>query len=160
MERPSKHVTMLRIANVIAERSTCSRTKVGAVITPSDMSTIVSMGYNGAPRLGQNACPNDPQIPGNCGCVHAEANALIKAPYIVGYELKLFCTLSPCESCARLIVNSQVREVVFSSFYRSPEEGLLVLLRGNVQLTYRTNDGFAGIGDEYALNQVLAQTQR
>ena len=78
----------LDIAQTVAERSTCLRRKFGAVIVKND--SIISTGYNGAPRGRKNCCDlgeclrEKYEIPSGeryelCRSVHAEANAIIAA---------------------------------------------------------------------------------
>lgn len=116
MTRISKEELYLRMAEVAAQRSACNRAQIGAVITDVELRTVLSVGYNGPPRRLANACPGDPSTPGACGCVHAEVNALLKAPF--GPELALFVTSSPCVNCAQLILNSGVRVVYYRHLYR------------------------------------------
>lgn len=115
-KRPTKAETFLNIASEIADRSTCSRLSVGAIITNWEMTSIVSMGYNGAARGLKNGCAR-PDDTGNCGCLHAEENALIKAPYGTG-PLMMFCTHMPCPNCAQRIINSDIKRVVYGAKYR------------------------------------------
>lgn len=105
------------MALLAAERSSCSRLKVGAIITSWDGTQVVGIGYNGNARGLPNAC--DRKDPGRCGCVHAETNALIKAPYDRG-DLIMYVTHSPCEACAKLIINSAVKRVIYNEVYRDP----------------------------------------
>lgn len=103
-------------ASAAAKRSACSRDAphVGAVIT--DGHGFVTFGYNGPMRGADNYC--NAQV-GNCGCFHAEANALIK-PRPLGLKFIMYVTMSPCETCAGLIVNAgDIVEVVYASVYRS-----------------------------------------
>lgn len=124
--RPSKYETMLRIAALMAERSTCERKQVGCVLTDLSMEEIY-VGYNGGPKGGINGCRRS--TPGNCGCLHAEVNAVAKAPR--GEKLA-FLTMSPCEACATLLVNAGVREVYFREAYRDPYPGFAVLHESQV----------------------------
>lgn len=107
----------MKCAYEFAELSHCSRGKVGVVITPTDLSNIVAIGYNGNHRGGKNGCDR-PDEKGNCGCLHAEDNALIKAPY-GNVPLVLFTTTAPCVTCAKRILNSDVVQVVYSEDYHS-----------------------------------------
>ena len=118
--RPSLSECMLNTAAVFAERSSCSRLKVGVVITNQEMTTIESVGYNGGAKGAQNGC--DRHEPGNCGCLHAEMNALIKMNYHTAGK-RMFLTHSPCPMCAKAIVNGGIREVTFREKYRV-ESGL------------------------------------
>lgn len=115
IDRITKNEMMLQMAEVVAKRAVCSRgVKVGCVITNWERDKIVAIGYNGPPRGLPHECS---AVPGACGCVHAECNGLLKAPYGVG-ELRMYLTLSPCETCTRLILNSDVRDVTFRVAYR------------------------------------------
>ncbi len=113
---------MKAIAELVSKRSTCGRLTVGAIVTNSDFSQILSYGYNGGYTGGPNRC--EMNIPGLCGCVHAEVNALIKAPK--EKDRKMFVTDSPCVICSKLIINAGISEVYYSRAYRNPE-GLRLL---------------------------------
>src|SRR5437899_10399705 len=67
----------MRMAEELAKRSTCARTQVGSVIATHDLTQVLGIGYNGNARGLPNEC--DGPEPGRCGCIHSEANALIKA---------------------------------------------------------------------------------
>lgn len=120
------------MAAIAAQRSSCARKKVGAIITDSDMRNIFAVGYNGPPRHTPNECPGDASVAGGCGCIHAETNALLKAPFDQ-MPLTLFVTLSPCIHCARLITNSYVTKVIYRDEYRTTE-GLLLLAHAGIQI--------------------------
>lgn len=107
--------SMLRIAAILSHRSTCRRARVGAVVTDSEHLQILGIGYNGSARGLRNGCESD--TPGACGCVHAELNALLKAPGAQP-DKWLFTTHSPCISCARAIANSGITHVIYLGAYR------------------------------------------
>src|SRR6266550_2535309 len=67
----------MRMAEELAKRSTCARLQVGSVITSGDLTQVLGIGYNGNARGLPNRC--DGTEPGRCGCIHSEANALVKA---------------------------------------------------------------------------------
>src|SRR5947199_8188236 len=67
----------MRMAEELAKRSTCARNQVGSVITTADLTQVLGIGFNGNARGLPNRC--DSSEPGRCGCIHSEANALIKA---------------------------------------------------------------------------------
>jgi dCMP deaminase len=123
----------MRMAEAVAIRSTCERRKVGCVITDWGGSTVVGIGYNGSPRGWDNRCER-PDEPGNCGCLHAELNALLKAPYLTD-RLVLYCTLSPCLQCAKMVINSAVRAVYFRSAFRDLS-GLDVLSAAGIKVQH------------------------
>lgn len=116
--RPSRHEMFMQVAHVVQQRATCERLRVGCVITNHEGTSIVSMGYNGNARELTNGCDN-PNQPGGCGCLHAEENALLKAPY--GEALTLYTTASPCLMCAKRILNSKVTTVFYDEEYRDSE---------------------------------------
>jgi dCMP deaminase len=126
-QRPSKEEMFLQIAEVVATRSTCNRLAVGAVVTDWDMTTAKSLGYNGNARGLPNGC--DTETPGACGCLHAEDNALLKAPYENTGPLVLFCTHNPCLTCAKRILNTRIIKVIYRNEYRRVDG--IILLREN-----------------------------
>lgn len=129
--KPSWDRTGLSMAKLIAnDRSTCKRLKVGCIIMSSDHERVLGIGYNGNFKGGPNTCDRDE--PGNCGCLHAEVNALVKA----GSEVKdkiIYLTISPCVQCAKLIVNSGASLVVYDEVYRDPQEALAILEAAGIE---------------------------
>ena len=103
----------LKIAQAVAQRSTCHRLQVGTVITDENMWSIISVGYNGNYAGGPNVC--DSHESGHCGCIHSELNALIKPG--VGKHTA-FITHSPCVSCAKAIINAGIKRIYFKEAYR------------------------------------------
>lgn len=112
----------MSMARIASQRATCFRLNVGAIITHEN--NPVSIGWNGheagAPHCAGNACPGI--TPGNCGTIHAEANALIKAAALLpdNSNVDLYVTNSPCPTCANHIRESglYVRRVFFEIPYR------------------------------------------
>lgn len=96
--------------------STCKRRQVGCVIVESDLTRVHAIGYNGPPaHVSNDACRI---VEGNCGCIHAEANALIKLN-TERNNLILISTSSPCEHCAGLIINNgKISRVLYRDLYR------------------------------------------
>ncbi len=120
----------MRMAEELAKRSTCARNQVGSVITTGDLTQVLGIGYNGNARGLPNSC--DSSEPGRCGCIHSEANALIKAGAQTPGKV-MFVSVAPCVMCAKMIVNSNVVQVFFRDAYRDPA-GLEVLRRGGVEV--------------------------
>ena len=127
---------LIRVASLIAERSTCFRSRVGAVIAQEGR--IISTGYNGTPSGLPHCSPNDcgPDTP--CTkTVHAEANAIaFAARYGIATEgATLYTQLSPCNDCAKLIINSGIERVVFQDYYRD-EMPVDLLARAGIELSW------------------------
>ena len=116
--RPSMQEIYLLFARLIATRSSCLRQSQGAVITSADLTNILSVGYNGSLRGGAHTCTEDAQ-PGKCGCFHAEANAILKVTVNDPNKI-MFCTSSPCQNCAEMIIQSQFSAVYYINEYRDP----------------------------------------
>ena len=109
--------TFIEMGKLLSCLSTCKRDKVSAIVFPCDCTAIYSIGYNGpAQGLLNDSCTDEE---GQCGCVHAEANAIIK----LGNQTKpcvLYSTRMPCRTCAGLILNcSQIKVVIYTSKYRN-----------------------------------------
>src|SRR5258708_32158366 len=107
----------LRMAEGLAKRSTCVRLQVGTVVTDQRLENVLAIGYNGNARGLPNKC--DSAVPGNCGCIHSEMNALVKAPGSVRDKV-VFVSASPCVMCAKLIINSGATHVFYRKAYRDP----------------------------------------
>jgi dCMP deaminase len=129
--RLSVDESMMESAHVFANRSTCMRLKVGCVITNQEKTNILSMGYNGGVKGLSNCCKSS--LPGECGCVHAEVNSLVK---VSGHTM--YCTYEPCENCARLIINSGIKRVYWDREYRN-HTGLDLLNRVLCTETHRVD---------------------
>ncbi|MDR3253815.1 MAG: dCMP deaminase family protein [Endomicrobium sp.] len=117
----------MKLAWLVAERSTCLRHHIGAVIVRNKR--ILTTGYNGAAAGVQDCtslgCLRDAlNIPSGqrqeiCRAIHAEQNAIIQGGYN-GINIKdstLYCTHSPCILCAKMIVNAGIKRVVMNIQY-------------------------------------------
>lgn len=118
----------MRMAEELAKRSTCSRLQVGTVVTDAKLENVLAIGYNGNAKGLPNRC--DSTVPGNCGCIHSEVNALVKAPGAVKDKV-VFVTNSPCVMCAKLMINSGVTHVFYRMAYRDPS-GIELLANAGV----------------------------
>ena len=124
----------LRMAAIWAENSYCTRRKVGALIVKDKM--IISDGYNGTPAGFENVCELEdgttkPYV------LHAEANAITKIARSGNSSegATIYVTTSPCIECAKLIIQSGIKRVVFSEKYRV-EDGIELLKRANIEFVY------------------------
>ena len=124
----------LTMAGVWAENSYCQRRKVGALIVKDRM--IISDGYNGTPCGFENVCEDENGIT-KPYVLHAEANAITKvaASSNSSKDATIYVTSAPCIECAKLIIQSGIKRVVFSEKYRT-EEGCDLLRRANIELEY------------------------
>jgi len=110
--RPSKIEIHMRTALLWAERALCKRDnrKVGCVITSQDLRHILGIGYNAPPKnMPHDACRN---IPGDCGCLHAEQNAIAVCDGRIPNKV-IFITMEPCERCANLIAQANISKVYY-----------------------------------------------
>jgi dCMP deaminase len=128
-ERIPLEEVYMRMAEELAKRSTCARNQVGSVIATGDLTQVIGIGYNGNARGLANHC--DSSEPGRCGCLHSEANALIKAGAQTPGKA-MFVTVSPCVMCAKMIINSNVARVCYRLAYRDLS-GVEVLRQGGVE---------------------------
>ena len=126
-ERPSLDEYFLEIAFVVGKRATCLRNNVGAVVVRDKC--ILSTGYNGAPSGMEHCleigCIRElEKIPSGtrhekCRAVHAEQNAIIQAA-IHGVSISgatIYCTHRPCILCTKMIINSNIKRVVYATLY-------------------------------------------
>ena len=119
------------MAETIAQRSHHSTFKVGALIVTSDNTQVLSLGYNGN-AAGMSNAPQSEE-PGCSGLLHAEINALLKLDYNNPKIKKMYLTLSPCEYCAKAIVNSKIEEVIYLKPYRDLG-GVNILKEANLKV--------------------------
>jgi dCMP deaminase len=107
----------MQLAFMLARRSTCVRLQVGAVVVSEDYSRVYGIGYNGNAKGLPNQCESN--IPGDCGCLHAEDNALLKVAEGPQVPKIMFITHQPCAYCAKRIVNKGgIKKVYFCEPYR------------------------------------------
>lgn len=105
------------IAYRISEMSYSKRSRVGSIIVKDD--NIIAFGWNGTPKGFDNCCEDEHNNTLN-EVIHAEENAICKAAY-QGISLKnstIYLTLSPCHHCARLIIQSGIKRVIYAEDYR------------------------------------------
>ena len=114
----------MKLAVNAANFSYCVRKKVGAVLVCGDAMVI---GYNGTPPGFPNVCEDCdgetmPEV------MHAESNALAKvmtSPLNAGGGI-MYCTLSPCMNCAKLLVQARITRFVYIRDH-SDQSGLILM---------------------------------
>lgn len=138
MNRPSWDEYFMQMAELTAQRSTCLRRQVGAIIVKEKH--IIATGYNGAPKglphceeLG--GCLREKlEIPSGekhelCRALHAEQNAIIQAATL-GQSIEgatIYITHQPCIICAKMIINAGISRIVIRRGY--PDEMSRGMLR-------------------------------
>jgi len=124
------HNLYMSIARETAKISHCKRKKVGAVIVKQD--NIISFGCNGT-LPGYRNCCEDTQGVTLPHVLHAEENAILKLSRDGGTGAAgatLYVTLSPCISCAKMIIRVGFNRVVVDEFYRNLDGVLLIKEHG------------------------------
>ncbi len=115
--RPTFPQIYLRLALSLSARSTCTRLKVGTVISSTDFRKILAVGYNGNASGLPNTC--DREEAGNCGCLHSEENAVINCDSPRHVEKVVLVTHLPCVACAKRLINlGNVSQVYYHQDYR------------------------------------------
>lgn len=129
----------LRMARIWSENSYCRRRQVGALVVKDKM--IISDGYNGTPSGFENVCEDEtgttfPYV------LHAEANAITKLARSSNNSdgATLYVTASPCIECAKLIIQSGIRRVVYAEKYRLTD-GIDLLEKAGVKVEYKALEG-------------------
>lgn len=120
----------IEMASVWARNSYCKRRQVGALIVKDRM--IISDGYNGTPSGFENICEDENGVT-KPYVLHAEANAISKVAKSGNSSegATLYVTASPCLECAKLIIQSGIRRVVYRDEYRL-NDGINLLERAGV----------------------------
>lgn len=143
-QRLSKSEYFFSILPLVAQRSTCARRQVGAIITDRD-GHILSTGYNGVPRNFDHCtdipCAGTGDQRGDssrCLAVHAEQNALLQCTnHSLAHTMYVTCT--PCFTCAKMICNTNIEVINCTESYADTrgvdiliEAGKVVLVAGEV----------------------------
>ncbi len=149
--RPSWDEYFMEVSNSISKRATCDRGRSGCVIA-KDRQILVT-GYVGAP-LGLPHCDDvghqmkkviheDGTISQHCvRTVHAEHNAICQAARrgISIDGATLYCRMTPCRTCAMLIINCGIVRVVCEKKYHSAEESEQMFAEVGIKLDYVSDD--------------------
>ncbi len=151
VQRPSWDEYFMKLANEVATRTTCLRRAVGAVIVKDRR--ILATGYNGVPAdlahcsevgcLRQRLGVPSGQRQEICRGLHAEQNAIIQAArYGISIaDASIYITTQPCITCAKMLINAGITEIVYQNPY--PDELSMDLL-GESGITLRV---FKPIGE-------------
>ncbi|MFB5190471.1 deoxycytidylate deaminase [Alicyclobacillus fastidiosus] len=110
---------MMMARDVVAQRATCNRRKVGAVIVRNKR--ILTTGYNGSPP-GMPHCTDVGcwEVEGHCiRTIHAEQNAIAQAALhgVSTDGSTIYITAAPCVNCAKLLIAAGISRVVYADEY-------------------------------------------
>ena len=124
----------LEMARIWAKNSYCTRRQVGALVVKNNM--IISDGHNGTPSGFENVCEDDNGVT-KPYVLHAEANAITKLARSNNNSdgATIYITASPCIECAKLIIQSGIKRVVYGEKYRLMD-GIELLERAGIEVVY------------------------
>ena len=146
MPRPNWDEYFLDLCEAVAKRATCDRGRSGCVIVKDKR--ILCTGYVGSPS-GQPHCDDvghdmrkvfdeNGNVTQHCvRTIHAEQNALIQAARFginVGGST-LYCKMTPCRTCAMLIVNAGIKRVVCRKRYHADKESIELFKNAGIEFT-------------------------
>jgi dCMP deaminase len=149
--RPTWDEYFMEIANTVAKRATCDRGRSGCVIA-RDRQLLVT-GYVGSP-IGLPHCDEvghqmkrtvheDGSITNHCvRTVHAEQNAICQAAKL-GISLDgatLYCRMTPCRTCAMMIINCGIKRVVCQKKYHAGKESEAMFAQAHIKLEFVENE--------------------
>ena len=127
--------TYLGIAALVAKHSKAKRKQVGAVLVT--VNGVMLPGYNGTFSGADNACEDDDGVTLPT-VLHAELNCLLKAAK-EGVSVKdstMYVTLSPCERCAAMLVQSGIKRLVYGEQYRE-SAGIELMRNAGVEVVFK-----------------------
>ena len=132
----------LKMALLVAQRGTCTRRKVGCILI-NKKRHVIATGYNGNPA-GQKHCIDYPCEGATaesgrdlelCEAIHAEQNALLQCKNV--YEIhKVYCTVSPCIHCIKLLLNTSAQHIIFCEEYINQEGKALWMKTNGLSWTF------------------------
>lgn len=145
--RPSWDEYFMEVTRAIAKRATCDRGRCGTVIA-RDKQLLVT-GYVGSPlglphcdevgHLMKKVMHDDGTISQHCmRTVHAEQNAICQAAKL-GVSINggtLYTKMTPCRTCAMLIINCGIKRVVCDKKYHQGAESEQMFRDAGVEIAY------------------------
>jgi dCMP deaminase len=149
--RPTWDEYFMELANAAARRATCNRGRSGCVIV-KDKQVLVT-GYVGSPKglphcdeighLFKQTTHEDGSVTTHCvRTVHAEQNAICQAARrgISIDGATLYCRMTPCNTCAMLIINCGIERVVCANRYHAATQSEEMFAQAGIELTYFSTD--------------------
>ncbi len=148
--RPSWDEYFMEIARTVAKRATCDRGRSGCVIVKNKQ--ILVTGYVGAPK-GLSHCDEighqfktmtheDGHQTQHCvRTTHAEQNAICQAAKrgVAIENATLYCKMTPCSTCAKMIINAGVKRVICDKRYHAGAESEKMFEQAGVQIEFFDN---------------------
>jgi len=143
--RPTWDEYFIKIADMVGTRGSCDRGRAGCVITRDRR--IVATGYVGSP-VGLPHCDEvghemhtvtheDGTISRHCiRTTHAEQNAICEAARM-GISLDggtLYCKMTPCYTCAKMIINAGIKRVVCAQDYHASERSKEIFAEAKIEI--------------------------
>ena len=149
--RPSWDEYFLDLADAVSKRATCDRGRSGCVIV-RDRRILVT-GYVGSPtgfphcdEVGheiKRTVEKDGSVSEHCvRTVHAEQNAICQAAKL-GISIDgatVYCRMTPCRTCAMLLINCGVKRVYCEKKYQSGEESEKMFKKVGIEISYKYNE--------------------
>jgi len=137
----------MAMALIVAQRSTCVRRAVGCVMI-NDRGHVLATGYNGVAtglvHCTEARCPGADLVSGTglsaCEAVHAEVNAIIQCKNVFEIDT-LYSTTSMCVNCAKLVMSTSCKRIVFLHKYTQEGADNLLEQRGIQQVEFKDFDG-------------------
>lgn len=121
----------MELAQNIARRSCDTKLQVGCVIVSDDNTRVLALGYNGDEKGGKNQRISE--IAGQSGFIHAEINALVKCDYNHPSKKIMYITHSPCDICAKVIINANISSVIYKNEFRDIS-GIEILKNAGIEV--------------------------
>jgi len=145
--RPSWDEYFMEVCHAVAKRATCDRGRSGCVIARDKQ--ILVTGYVGSPRgiphcdeIGHqmnSVTHEDGHISKHCiRTAHAEQNAIVQAAKL-GIAINgatLYCKMTPCATCAKMIINAGIERVVCEKRYHAGMDAEDLFKQAKIELVY------------------------
>ena len=145
--RPTWDEYFMEVCRTVAKRATCDRGRSGCVIARDNQ--ILVTGYVGSPaglphcddvgHLMRKMIHSDGSITQHCvRTVHAEQNAICQAAKrgITIDGATVYCRMTPCRTCAMLIINCGIKRVVCEKHYHDEEDSLNMFREAGIKIEH------------------------
>ncbi len=146
--RPSWDDYFLELADAASRRATCDRGKSGCVIVRDIQ--VLATGYVGSPaglphcdevgHLMKKVIQENGEISEHCvRTVHAEQNAICQAAKR-GISIEgatAYMRMTPCRTCAMLLINCGIKKIVCERKYQLAEESEQLFTEAGIELVYK-----------------------